>query len=302
MVKLRGPLMSLGAQGTMNRQVTYSRHKGIEIAKTIPTHPDARTTRQLYHRWRFKDASYYWRHLTNAQRQAYEDAAGPLNMNGWAYFLSIYLAQPIDQQFWARMDEPGGATCADSSDHDRTVTFTGTTIVPGVLDNCRLFDGVDDYGAIGLDQFNHQNFTVMGWIRTTLTGDNPISNYYRLAAGQPEYGWFVTLRPNGRFTIQINGNTYDPPAGPTVDDGLWHHICCRVNGDTVTFHLAGSQIYANVYPAPPDYSLPVHSYLGCHWEGARTSFWNGYLDDWRLYDRLLTGRQIEYIATEERFD
>jgi len=158
---------------------------------------------------------------------------------------------------------------------------------------CLSFDGTDDYVDIGNDKFNYQQFTVSHWIKTSTVTIVPFSNYYRQAAGQPEYGWFTTIRSNGRPSIQINSNAYTPPNGPLVNDNIWHLITIIVNGANAIFYTDGVQVSTYTYSSAPSYAVSVETYIGAKYEGAINGNFSGSIDDIRIYNQAISTSQIQ---------
>ena len=296
MTKVKTPLLSYSADGSIGKEITYAKTITGTIAKAIPTHPDAKTLPQTYQRWLYTDAWWAWYALTPAERQTWHTNARPFRLTGWQYWIKKYLIIPTDLVLWMRLDEPSGATAYDSSKHGKNATIYGASPIAGVIDLCRSYDAIDDRLEFPNDSFNYTQFTVAFWQKTAITGKNVISNYIRASAGAPEYGWFTTIRPNGRPAMQINDAAWDPAAGPLVNDNQLHHIAYTIATTIVKVFTDGVYVDTWTAPAPPSYAVSVKSYLGARWEAARTGHWSGLQDEVRLYTRILSDDQIKNIA------
>ncbi|MFA5432508.1 MAG: LamG-like jellyroll fold domain-containing protein [Candidatus Paceibacterota bacterium] len=173
-----------------------------------------------------------------------------------------------------------------------------------VSGKCILFDGSNDYVDLGNDKFNYQQFTISHWIKTSTYPVTPFSNYYRQAAGQPEYGWFTTIRPTGRPSIQINASSYTPAGGPLVNDNMWHLVTITVNGLNAVFYTDGVQVSSYAYPAIPSYAVSVETYIGAKYEGAVNGSFSGLVDDVRVFNSVILNSQIQeqyYIGLNKLF-
>ena len=97
MAKVKGPLMSLGASGTIAGAMTFASWKGIPTAriKSTPTNPN--TTAQQDHRAAFANAVASWK----AQDQTTQDtwnaraSALGLKMSGFNLYTREYIKQGI---------------------------------------------------------------------------------------------------------------------------------------------------------------------------------------------------------------
>ncbi|KKM16062.1 hypothetical protein LCGC14_1689630 [marine sediment metagenome] len=91
MPKLTAPLFSFRASGSLATEITYARSGKLNIVKSIPTHPDARSVAQLTHRVHFSNAVALWHLLSLSQRQSYTSPGNLLRLTGWQYFVKRYL-------------------------------------------------------------------------------------------------------------------------------------------------------------------------------------------------------------------
>lgn len=88
MVKLKNPLMSLKASGSLSRAITFLRRRGVDLAEKKPEIIDAKTPAQLSWRHMYQKAVALWHLLSAAEKQEWESAARPRHMTGFAWFMS----------------------------------------------------------------------------------------------------------------------------------------------------------------------------------------------------------------------
>ncbi|MBA7532642.1 hypothetical protein ES705_24868 [subsurface metagenome] len=121
MVKLKNPLLSLRASGTLGRALTFVRRRGRNIVEGMPTPTNADSPAQKVWRPMFSKCVDLWHLLSAAEKLAWESAARPLHMTGYAWFISqclrpnpgIYLPLAggsmtgrIDMGFWQLQNLP----------------------------------------------------------------------------------------------------------------------------------------------------------------------------------------------------
>ena len=163
----------------------------------------------------------------------------------------------------------------------------------GEPDRAGLFDG-NNY----LEFVDHPNLpvgnaprTLSLWMRTTTFG-GALVNYGTSAAGQ-RFGFLVI---NG--TDYFVGQNRDL-SGPTrIDDDTWHHVVITFDGTTITTWVDGR------FSERRDFDLDTQ---GTNLEIGRTAFdhapepYAGYIDDVRIYDRVLTGAERGALSFENGY-
>ncbi|MBA7629679.1 hypothetical protein ES703_37182 [subsurface metagenome] len=300
MAKVQAPFFGLDASGTLDKTLTFTSHPGMHRAIKIPTHPDAQSLRQLYQRWRYYDAIQYWNSLTPVQKATYHTTAVRRGLPDMAYFLSIYLKNPIDQFLWLRLDQENPATFPDYSGKGHHATRFGTTPITGAIDGAQHYDGSADR----IDIAHHSDldlgtadFTFMLWILTTWSAG--LAHFAgKNAAGRPAYSYSLE-------GDQIRFSMFDAGVGTVklsqpwtaVNDGLLHHLAAKRSGTVVYLLIDGEVVDSDMCNF--DLDNPEVFRLGA---SVTPSWWYlGDEDDARLYKRALTNPHIKYIATQERY-
>ncbi len=186
----------------------------------------------------------------------------------------------------------------------------GATFAAGQVGQAFSLDGDGDY--ISLPNSSSlkpdPDFTVCAWIRTTGTGSRAImTNYEKPNPGpEGELGFHFHLENQGAglhtANLQINqhcGCSCDTTAMTTVNDDHWHHVAAVHYGSTVEYYIDGvhqsciSGLYNNV-----GYYSTMHPAIGARWQsvsGGFLSFFPGLIDEVAIFDRVLTGTEIEQM-------
>ena len=73
MAKTNGPLMSLGAFGSIGKTIVFQRRKGTTAVFIKKTPYDLKSAEQLIHRDYIKSGVYYWHKLTPEVVQDWDD-------------------------------------------------------------------------------------------------------------------------------------------------------------------------------------------------------------------------------------
>ncbi len=88
MAKLKNPLLSLRASGSLGQLLSFCRRKNANIVEKKPVPVDAATSAQLYHRNMFGLCVDLWHTLSDAEKAVWESAGTVRHMTGYAWYLS----------------------------------------------------------------------------------------------------------------------------------------------------------------------------------------------------------------------
>jgi hypothetical protein len=173
------------------------------------------------------------------------------------------------------------------------------TIV-GKTSHCLAFDGVDDYVEIsdykGIS--GGASRTCTAWIKTTRPSTSYILNWG--AATDEGAKWLIRLHDDGGLRVSINGGTIRGVSN--LADGDWHHIAVVLEDDgspdvsEVELYADGrletvraTTAHAVNTSADQTVKIGVDNNTG-------TVFFLGQIDDVRIYERALSGREIAEMA------
>ncbi len=208
---------------------------------------------------------------------------------------------------WWKLDETSGTRAADASGQGNDGTLkNGAAWVKGFKANAMKFDGTNDYIAIDKLKYDEKGLTavtVATWIRTTKAVDQIVASFDR------DHYWQLVLNGNFAGDGQI-GWLVATDAGVTgigstarVDDGNWHHVAAVFDNGKMTVYVDGVAGGTGTKGKAFGSGATRYGFLGAgsqanKFDGARTSgsYFNGELDDVRIYDRALPRTEIEQLA------
>ncbi len=91
MTKLKNPLLSLAASGSLSRAITFLRRRGRNIAEKMPIPSDPKTLNQLSWRHMYSKCAALWHTLSDAEKAEWAAIGSKKHMTGFACWQSACL-------------------------------------------------------------------------------------------------------------------------------------------------------------------------------------------------------------------
>jgi hypothetical protein len=193
---------------------------------------------------------------------------------------------------WTFDDPPGdGAIDATGRGHDATC-INCPAHAPGILGMGYRFDAVNDVLYVADSMDFRGDMTVALWASADNT-TGQISAATKISGGGTGNTWQLELMPTDRWSFS-GGTVHYLEGGPVTMPQTWHHIAGTWDGTTKRLYVDGVLVAMVVSAFAYDTSQLV---LGADINtGALDLFWDGVLDDIRIYDRPLTAGEIAMLA------
>jgi len=188
-------------------------------------------------------------------------------------------------------------------------TIYGAVTTTGQINDALDFDGSDyvDLGTVNSLKPNHDNVTYAAWFKTTYTGTSQEIMIFSAGTGWDQdgnYRLYVNADGNIAATVRRRLGTGDTAAtviGQNVTDNKWHFAAFTWNFTTLTIEgfLDGSSLGTDDLGAGwqdhLDQSGRTFSIGIWHYNSGDRYYFNGKIDDVRIYDRVLSASEIEAI-------
>ena len=224
--------------------------------------------------------------------------------------LVVILAIALSQNCWADLVAhytfDGNADDASGNDNDGTVYgATLTTDRFGAANSAYSFDGINDYIRVadapeldGMDEL-----TVSLWINiSTANHEAELLNKYLHYTGtvvDDSYNMGIDPAPGGA-TVAFQYATADgyviKISSAVLPLGSWHHIAGVYTGTEGSVYIDGSRValWRDDPESPGPLNIVASDLLiGCGEQpGSLVKFFNGSVDDLRIYDRALSDSEV----------
>jgi VCBS repeat-containing protein len=199
-----------------------------------------------------------------------------------------------------QMEEGSGDAIYDGSSVGNDGTTTGgPTWVAGKIGTYALsLNGTSQSASVpdndSLDLTTA--FTIMGWIKPGKTGTQDLIKKASMGATN---GFEISLSSTTKVFFRINQNTnldvyrINSTTSYPIDGNTWMHVAATFSGGIMKLYINGVQEGGDLAaPAPEVNTLPLM--LGA--QITSTRYYQGLMDDVRLYDRALTLDEIQTLA------
>ena len=226
---------------------------------------------------------------------------------------------------WWKMDECQGSTLYDSG-----VWLKNATITPGASGNTSVgtcgsgvstemwndgttgkrnaslgFDGTDDYASVNSPSLPTGDFTYAVWFyHTADSTDYLFASQQSAGAGNEIALRQVSSGSGSNIRFDLDGSTSRCLGNNSASLNTWHHYAVTRSGSTVTGYLDGQQDCTGTDGDTLDFgSCPF--YIGVDDDSATcpgstySNYWEGLLDDFRVYNYALTAQQIKKIMNND---
>lgn len=201
---------------------------------------------------------------------------------------------------WWKFEEGVGSSVIDSSGHGNGGTLQNApSWVNWKLGNAVSLDGVNQYMTIpnSLLQANTV-LTVSAWFKTASNG--VIISYQNAAysAGPGNFVPVIYVGTDGKLRAEVwySGGVNPITTSASVADSKWHQVVLTANVSTQTMYLDGASVgTANGAINNLDMSVNhIGTGYANTWPMANAgwNFFNGSLDDVRIYNRALTAQDV----------
>ena len=190
------------------------------------------------------------------------------------------------------------SNASDSSGSNSGVVAGNPLYQDGIWGEAIDLDGADDFVTLPsgfIDGIADVTFAT----RVCWDGGNSWQRIFDFGNSTTQYMVLTPSSGSGtlRFTISLNGNSAGAEQRletAALPIGEWTHVAVTLIGNTGTLYVNGVSAATGPITIDPSTLAPTKNYLG------KSQFpdplFNGYIDDFRIYDRGLTASEVRALA------
>jgi len=209
-----------------------------------------------------------------------------------------------------KFDEGEGDIAYDSAG-DNDGTINGAQWSEGWIDGALQFDGDNDYVSLSENAITTTEFTVSGWANHFGQGGGTYHGNRIFTQRDDESGdnrCYVGLATEldwdgadcAYASIRSSSGSIQRLTVPKKDYNEWHHYGMTVDSDEFIFYIDGIDVNSTSNDQLGDYITSIdYVDIGRYrWGGENRGFFNGQIDDVRIYDQALSGEEILQLYQE----
>ncbi len=194
-----------------------------------------------------------------------------------------------------RLNDGSGNIAVDDSPYGNNGTLEGDPQwVAGILDGALAFDGNGDYVDCGNDAVFDltEQVTLAIWVNANDMGNGEHNAW--LGKGDTAY---AIKHQNGNniefFIYSGTWNSINYATGIEALNGEWHHMAGTFDGSEMVLYIDGVMVDSLAFSGPIGTDTYDVSLANNSQEAGR--FFDGILDDARIYSRALTQQEIQIV-------
>jgi len=208
--------------------------------------------------------------------------------------------------FWA-MDWYNSTGIYDNSTYNNFGTFNGglstSNITTGKYGKALSFDGTDDYVSVPHStSLNITNaITLEAWVKADNWAPDDYDSPFVTKASGADWGvWNLVHKVNDaltgltgfRFEIVISGTRYKIWSTTQGQTNQWYHLVGTFDGTTMRLYVNGIEESSSVHSGSIN-TNSLNLQIGKQfWYGSTYSYFDGLIDEVRIYDRALRPSEI----------
>ncbi|KPK75422.1 MAG: hypothetical protein AMJ79_11265, partial [Phycisphaerae bacterium SM23_30] len=208
--------------------------------------------------------------------------------------------------YW-KLDENSGTNAANAvgGEDGDLINMDGSEWDSGKLGNGLEFDGTEDYidcnTDFDIDDFGGVNgkITIAAWVRPDdVEKYNAITRFFGgvhyFSAGTDQTGYEKKLRTMVRDVA--HGSNYWPTSDGTIEAEEWTHVVFIFEGGVgYKFYIDGELDKSESNSDLGMYNYSTSQYIGNNPGGSSGSYFDGMIDDVRIYNRILSDLEVQQM-------
>ncbi len=302
MAKITNPLMSVTAQGTLGKAITFRKTNAGAVAHRYPKIGVSNSTAQQAQREKYQDGCTEWNGLDDSERLTWDIIAEPKQISGFNAFMAAWLLAPpppppvpgdpyfANVKILMQYNGTNGDTAFTEAKGNSVTNYGGVTISNAQSafgGTSGLFDGGNSaYLSAPNAGVGAGDFTIEARIFMTAFGDNQgiVHLYTSVVAGTGD-GLAIALDTTGGtkyFVLYQNGTAHFYATAMTT--GSWHHIEVVRSSGVITCYFDG--VAKGSVADTSDYSSYTVATIGSYFYPNSGQNLNGYMDEFCITDGI----------------
>ena len=158
------------------------------------------------------------------------------------------------------------------------------------------FDGMDDYIDFGnityLSWGGYEPYTMAAWVKPGENGGSVVSKFN----GGVSAGWYMDVKSDLHVSTYRNVVPWATASADAMEIGEWYHLVAMYDGRDLYIYINGELQQQQYFRSQPQ-DFETNVLVGARFsQNYPANFFNGSIDDVRLYTRTLDMEEIQWLA------
>ncbi len=203
-----------------------------------------------------------------------------------------------------KLDETSGDTAHDYSGNDNHGVLTnmsGTEWTTGKIGGALEFDGSNDEVIIADDDVldDTDQLTMAAWVYAHTLDNLPRGPLSKRVTHSSQYSYSMFFYGSDRLNVDINTQNNRFACPTAFNEGQWYHLVVAFDGNLASsvrtkVYVNGSLFHTAYETSSSIPNLNSPLVIG-QLNGNTSGFFDGLIDDVRIYDRTLTSSEIQTL-------
>lgn len=201
-----------------------------------------------------------------------------------------------------KLDETSGST-ADDSVGSNNGNVSGAQWTTGQIDGALEFNGSSDYVSLSaIDALEGNNVTISAWINADDPGDDYSPIFRQCNSAWNGYNLCIRTWTDAQNNIHTQASFYGGPnlvvRGDTIKADEWYHLVGTYDGEQLRIYVDGRMSEALTVQAGGCNDCE-HAYMGLGVYYAGNCYFDGTIDDVRVYNYPLSRKEVRYLPSPD---
>ena len=161
------------------------------------------------------------------------------------------------------------------------------------------FNGSNDYINIGrapaLAFGGFQSYTMAAWVKPGTAGGNIVTKFN----GGVLAGWYLQIKDDMHVRAYRNVGPWSTTSVDPVESDQWMHLVSKYDGKTLSIYINGVLQAQESFTSHPSDTKTDLLIGAIHSRGDITGFYEGVIDEIRLYERDLSNEERAALASHK---
>ncbi len=198
--------------------------------------------------------------------------------------------------YWP-MEDGGGTVLSDESGNGYDASISGPVWTSGIIGQALDFDGSNDYVSIPALDLNSNTITITVWIKRNGSQDHATGIFYTRSGSTADAG--VILNDENKLWARWTSGP-DWHSNLQIPDGSWVLIAYVIEPSKTSLYLHDGTLHSESNIASyGSEEFDGTSYLGWDQNYPTSRYFDGSLDDVRIYNYALSAQEIDDLYNSQ---